>query len=321
MNFLNLEYFLVTAEELNFTKASKRLYISQQSLSNHIMKLENDLQVPLFDRTPPLTLTKEGACLVRRARELLRIREDTFKEIQDIHDFKVGELTIGCTRFWGRIILPHVLPTFYEHYPNIQVRLLEGDVQQVEESLRSGRVDISIGYKPADCRNLHTDVICEEKMFLLVPDTLLERLYPGEVRETKLALRETSDITLLKDCPFLVMAPSTYMGNLTNNLFHSVGISPPIVLQSYNLETLLALCFKGMGCMFCSEMMVAEWINSKNPSLIASMGIYPLQHEEADRCLTINYLQDKYLPHAAAAFIQFTRVCMEEKPLTLADLL
>ena len=43
INFLNLEYFLVAAEELNFTRAAKRLYISQQSLSNHISNLEKEL--------------------------------------------------------------------------------------------------------------------------------------------------------------------------------------------------------------------------------------------------------------------------------------
>ena len=57
INFLNLEYFLVAAEELNFTRAAKRLYISQQSLSNHISNLEKEFDVVLFNRTSPLTLT------------------------------------------------------------------------------------------------------------------------------------------------------------------------------------------------------------------------------------------------------------------------
>ena len=48
INFLNLEYFLVASEELNFTKAAKSLFISQQSLSSHISKLESDLNVKLF---------------------------------------------------------------------------------------------------------------------------------------------------------------------------------------------------------------------------------------------------------------------------------
>lgn len=54
MNFLNLRYFIVTAEEMNFTKAAKRLFISQQSLSNHIAKLEDHFGVRLFDRNTPL---------------------------------------------------------------------------------------------------------------------------------------------------------------------------------------------------------------------------------------------------------------------------
>ena len=55
INFLNLEYFLAAAEELNITRAAKRLYISQQSLSNHISNLEKEFDVQLFNRTTPLT--------------------------------------------------------------------------------------------------------------------------------------------------------------------------------------------------------------------------------------------------------------------------
>lgn len=53
INFLNLEYFLVAAEELNFTRAAKKLFISQQSLSNHISNLEKEFDVVLFNRTSP----------------------------------------------------------------------------------------------------------------------------------------------------------------------------------------------------------------------------------------------------------------------------
>ena len=60
MNLLNLEYFLIAAEELNFTRAAKRLHIAQQSLSNHIAKLEDHFGTPLFDRNPPMSLTPAG---------------------------------------------------------------------------------------------------------------------------------------------------------------------------------------------------------------------------------------------------------------------
>ena len=62
INFLNLEYFLVAAEELNFTKAAKKLFISQQSLSNHISNMEKEFDVILFNRTTPadLNLCRSG---------------------------------------------------------------------------------------------------------------------------------------------------------------------------------------------------------------------------------------------------------------------
>ena len=110
INFLNLEYFLVAAEELNFTKAAKRLYISQQSLSNHISNLEKELDIALFHRTTPLTLTYAGQVLEKRAREILELREETYHEIADIKDFSKGKLIIGMSHTRGRKILPEILP-------------------------------------------------------------------------------------------------------------------------------------------------------------------------------------------------------------------
>ena len=109
INFLNLEYFLVAAEELNFTRAAKRLYISQQSLSNHISNLEKEFDVVLFNRTSPLTLTYAGQALKTRARELLDLRDETYKEISDIKDFSTGQLSIGVSHTRGRFILPEIL--------------------------------------------------------------------------------------------------------------------------------------------------------------------------------------------------------------------
>ena len=67
MNFLNLHYFLVTAEEMSITRAAKRLFISQQALSAHISNLEKEYGVQLFDRSPAFSLTYAGKRFRRRA--------------------------------------------------------------------------------------------------------------------------------------------------------------------------------------------------------------------------------------------------------------
>lgn len=64
LNIKSIEYFLITAEELNFTRAAERLYISQQALSSHIKRLEEEYHVQLFARKPSLHLTPEGEQMV-----------------------------------------------------------------------------------------------------------------------------------------------------------------------------------------------------------------------------------------------------------------
>ena len=74
MNFLHLKYFLMVAKELNITRAAERLYISQQSLSNHISNLEKELETKLFVRSPKLSLTYAGEQLVDTATQILDLQ-------------------------------------------------------------------------------------------------------------------------------------------------------------------------------------------------------------------------------------------------------
>ena len=321
MNFLNLRYFLVAAEELNFTKAANRLFISQQSLSNHISKLEEYFGAPLFDRTPPLTLTKEGECLVRHAKKILQIRDNALTEIHDIKDSKSGDLVIGCTRLWGRAILPQIMTEYRRRFPSIRLRLMEANTTEVETSLRSGKVDISVGYVPNDQTDLSVVALCQEITVLMVPDSVLEQYHPGRVRETKLALKSSGDISLVADCPFMTMYPSTTLGATTEHIFKSVGINPPIVLQSGSIGTLLSMCFEGMGCILCPEIMASHALFEKKISFSDTIGIYPLNFSEAKRVISINHLKGKYLPQAAVSFIDLAKECVATKPITISHLL
>ena len=142
INFLNLEYFLVAAEELNFTKAAKKLFISQQSLSNHISNMEKEFDVILFNRTTPLTLTYAGQALKEKAKQMLELRDETYRQLADIKDFSVGQLTLGLSHTRGRVILPEILPVFKDRFPNIALKLVEGNSSELADALRHGEIDL-----------------------------------------------------------------------------------------------------------------------------------------------------------------------------------
>ena len=94
MNFVDLSCFVMAAEEMNFTRAAKRLYISQQSLSRHIAKLEEHYGVRLFDRSAPLTMTREGNLLLKHARAILDEENQIKEELQDLREGGGCQLSI-----------------------------------------------------------------------------------------------------------------------------------------------------------------------------------------------------------------------------------
>lgn len=145
MTLENLEYFLVAAEELNFTRAAERLYITQQSLSGHIAKIERYYNCRLFDRHFPMSLTPEGAELYEKGQKILSLANDTKRELQDIKDFRSSNLTIGISRSRSAVYLTSVLARYHKEYPGIRIKIIEGSAPEVEENLRRAKVDFSIG--------------------------------------------------------------------------------------------------------------------------------------------------------------------------------
>lgn len=209
INFLNLEYFLVAAEELNFTRAAKRLYISQQSLSNHISNLEKEFDVILFNRTSPLTLTYAGQALKTRTRELLDLRDETYKEISDIKDFSTGQLSIGVSHTRGRFILPEILPTYQREFPGIELHLAEGNSSELANDLLHGNIDLMIDLLPFTAENVATVPICQEEILLVVPDEVIRKAYPDRFEEIKKSLYQSADVRLLENCPFVLLKRET----------------------------------------------------------------------------------------------------------------
>ena len=311
INFLNLEYFLVAAEELNFTKAAKQLYISQQSLSNHISNMEKEFDVILFNRTNPLTLTYAGQALKKRARQLLALKKETYRELADIKDFSIGKLTIGVSHTRGRVILPEILPVYREQFPNIDLCLVEGNSTMLDNDLLHGDVDLIIGMMPFRVENVGTVPICEEEILLAVSDAVLERAFPGHVEEVKARLSNHTDLSLLSRCPFLQINEGNRVRTLANEMFEDAQITPQIVLETENIETVLALSVKGMGITFYPKMFMSNHgdINDFKDKVRrhTSMNFYSLDSPKAHGTLGIGFHKGHYMSQATREFIRIAK--------------
>lgn len=309
INFLNLEYFLVAAEELNFTRAAKKLFISQQSLSNHISNLEKEFDVMLFNRTSPLTLTYAGQALKARGRELLDLRDETYKEIADIKDFSTGQLSIGVSHTRGRVILPEILPTYQSQFPGIELRLVEGNSSQLASGLLHGNIDLMIDLLPFTVENVETVPICGEEIFLVVPDEVISQTCPGRLEEIKASLLSRSDLRVLEQCPFVLLKRGNRIRTIADEIFEDAQMSPRIVLETENIETVMALCGKGMGVTFYPKMFMAPDHPSCRNAIMEyhHLNLYSLNYSRAHGVLGIGYHKGRYMSRATREFIRIAR--------------
>lgn len=312
INFLNLEYFLVAAEELNFTKAAKRLFISQQSLSNHISNMEKEFDVVLFNRTTPLTLTYAGQALKARSRQILDLKEETYRELADIKDFSVGQLTIGVSHTRGRVILPEILPVYKERFPNIDLRLVEGKSSALANDMLHGDVDLIIDMLPFKVENVETVPICEEEILLVVPDAVLERSFPGRLDEIKAQLAHHIDFSLLGGCPFLLINEGNRVRTIANEIFEESQVTPHIVLETENIETVIALAAKGMGITFYPKMFIAghqplQQLLRNKMAEKTHLNFYSLDYAKAHGVLAIGYHKGHYMSQATREFINIVK--------------
>lgn len=308
INFLNLEYFVVAAEELNFTKAAKRLFISQQSLSNHISNMEKEFDVILFNRTTPLTLTYAGRALMARAREMLDLRDETYRELADIKDFSVGQLTIGLSHTRGRVILPEILPVYRQRFPNIELHLTEGNSSELAEDLLHGDVDLIIDMLPFKVENVETVPICQEEILLAVPDAVLRRTFPDRFAEVKEQLEKHTDLSILAKCPFLLINKGNRVRTIADEMFEEAQITPDVILETENIETVLALAIKGMGITFYPRMFISGHRDIRRKiSENSPISFYSLDYTKAHGVLAIGYHKGHYMSQATREFIRIAK--------------
>ncbi len=309
MNFQNLEYFLTVASEGNITRAAERLHITQQALSNQIARMEQELGCRLFERKQNLELTYAGTRVKASAERILDIQRQTGNELDDILNNKRGELRIGISHTRGQTILPLLLPRFSRMYPDVDLHVIEGSTHILEESLEKGRIDVLIGFAPfmVDCaeyRNLMT-----EHLYLIIPDSILQE-YFGPLSEQVLEkYKETLDLKLFKDLPFVLLRPGDRIRSIADREFFRNGISPEIRLETENIQTAFALASEGMGITICSQMYL------ESPFVISGHSDYDsrkkvqickFSSEELNDSIAIAYNRERYLSRIASDFIKMT---------------
>lgn len=145
MELNQLRYLVLLSEELHFTRAAERGNVAQPALSRQIRKLEDELGLPLVDRTTRrVRLTPAGREMVERARRVLAEIDEAHAMADATRDFATGRVTIGMTTTPGPVDLPHLLGTFHRRYPRIELALREDLSVRLADLLRADEIELAV---------------------------------------------------------------------------------------------------------------------------------------------------------------------------------
>ena len=148
MEIRQLKYFLRVAETLNFSEASRKLYITQSTLSQQISHLEQEIGMPLFERNShEVCLTEAGRELLPYAQSTVSASEACMDHMNDLKQMLAGELNIGVTFSFSNI-MSETLRTFLHTYPNVKLNIQYKTMQELIDSLKRRELDLVLAFKP-----------------------------------------------------------------------------------------------------------------------------------------------------------------------------
>jgi DNA-binding transcriptional LysR family regulator len=300
MNLRELLYITTIAEEKSISKAAKKLYVAQPSLSQSLQKIENALGTKLFRRTTDgLKLTYAGERYLNSAAKIISIYEDLEKEIYDINAMRKGRLVIGTTIYLGAYVLPLVLPIYKEMYPNIELSIVEFNSTELEQLITGGKIDISIMHLP-----IQSDAICYDTLSI---DRFLLSVPPNHHLNALSYTKEGSnhpyiDLQHTAGEKFILSDPSGRIRQVTDVILKNANINPNIVLVTKSIETAKRLSAVGLGITLVPESYSKMFLSSYVPNYY-----YIEEKYEAYWTLVIAYHNERYLSKPAKEFIRIAK--------------
>lgn len=146
-----LRYFLTVVREESITKAAEVLHITQPTLSRQLSQMEEEIGVKLFHRgARRIDLTNEGILLRRRAEEILQLVDKTEKELIEQEEQVEGKISVGCGEIAAVQVLPKLIKTFREKYPQVTFDIFTATADLVKEQMDKGLLDIGLLLEPVD---------------------------------------------------------------------------------------------------------------------------------------------------------------------------
>ncbi len=238
MTITQLQYVIAVAAYKNFTLAAEKSFVTQPTLSMQVQKLEEELDVILFDRSKkPLEITEVGAKIIAQAKNIVNEASRVKDIVEQDKGFVGGVFVLGIIPTIMPTLLPMFLKNFINRYPEVNLIIKEQNTDQLIESLKDGSIDVAIAATPLENEELQEKPLYYEPFVGYVPKE--HRLH--KQAQLKAEDLDLSEVLLLRDghC-FRDGIINLCQASKNNKTDH-------FQLQSGSFETLIHLADEGLG--------------------------------------------------------------------------
>lgn len=245
-----LKSFLRTADLRSISRAAESLGIAQPSLSQQLLRLEDEVGFELFHRTARgVMVTEAGRIFQEHARHILRGIDQALDDVQKLNAAASGEAIIALPYSINRLIGLELVEAVIEHAPNTSVRLVEANTGQIRGWLDEGKIDLGILYDLGPIRHLSARRLATEEMYLIGPGG---------------AFDETPDVELssLQYFPLITPGPQHGLRKFLDYEAVRLGFEYDVKHEIDAIATLAVLVAKGHGFTILSKPAVNDDLQS-----------------------------------------------------------
>ena len=301
MELHQLRYFIAVADEGNFSRAAAKVRVAQPSLSQQIRKLEAEIGQPLFDRLPrSVVITEAGRCLLEYARQILASIGDARRCVDELKGKIAGDVAVGAIPTIAPYVLPELVVTFQEHYPDVTLHIVEDVTAGITRRVEAGELDIALASTCRPSPTLRRESIGKEPLLLLVPER-----HP-------LAKKTLIEFDDLKSQRFLLLHEMHCLSQQVHHLLESRRLLPEVALAGSQLSTIANMVAAGIGVSIVPQMMVKHHATPGCVSL-------PFAPPVPERELNVLYNPLRFQSKAAAAFRQEAATAISPQNSSIAS--
>ncbi|KHF37975.1 LysR family transcriptional regulator [Halalkalibacter okhensis] len=290
MDIRQLEYFSEVAKNLSFTKASATLHVSQPSISKAIKNLEQELNVPLFYRTPKkLELTDAGKAVLVNAKLVLESFYNLTTELTDTMNLQNGEVRIGIPPIIGAAFFSRFITHFKATYPKINIVLTEVGTLKIKKGIEEGLLDIGfICNSTNQANDIEITKMLKDPLMLVVD------------RSHQLASKKAVHFSELKDEDFILYRNDFSLHEKIIQECFRHDFNPNIVCESSQRDFMLEMVEATLGIALLPSKICNEINNRKIVAI-------PLEQSNLNLELGIAWKRNKYLSFAVREFLSMSK--------------